>query len=290
MPAGLRLARRLSRRRLLHLRHGRGEPHPRRPSRVRRLAGRDVAPGLRAAHRRRRASCGSSTASRSVPPSLCPATPPSAGRTRSARCATPATRSATTATCTRARARRPTPPPRNGGCCAGSRRCDAVAGRAPGRLPSADVGALLPPARAPGQPRLPVRQRADGCGPSISAGDRPGARGASIIELPGHWSLDDWEPYNYLPGITGSGVIASPADVLARWTLELEALVAEGGLFMLTNHPFICGRASRAAALETLIDRAKAIDGLWIARRRAGRAHVATLPLTRWCIGRTQPA
>ncbi len=60
-----------------------------------------------------------------------------------------------------------------------------------------------------------------------------------IVELPGHWCLDDWEPYNYLPGITGSGVIASPADVLARWTLELEALVEEGGLFMLTNHPFV---------------------------------------------------
>jgi peptidoglycan/xylan/chitin deacetylase (PgdA/CDA1 family) len=105
----------------------------------------------------------------------------------------------------------------------------------------------------------------------------PGA--PSIIELPGHWSLDDWEPYNYLPGITGSGVIASPADVLDRWTLELEATVAEGGLFMLTNHPFISGRPSRAVALEALIDRAKAIDGLWIASAEEVAAHAATLPL-----------
>ena len=78
----------------------------------------------------------------------------------------------------------------------------------------------------------------------LATGPEPGA--PTLIELPGHWSLDDWEPYNYLPGITGSGVIASPADVLARWTLELEALVEEGGLFMLTNHPFVSGRASRA--------------------------------------------
>jgi hypothetical protein len=55
---------------------------------------------------------------------------------------------------------------------------------------------------------------------------------ATLVELPGHWSLDDWEPYNYLPGITGSGVIASPADVIDRWLLELEALVADGGLFI----------------------------------------------------------
>jgi peptidoglycan/xylan/chitin deacetylase (PgdA/CDA1 family) len=101
----------------------------------------------------------------------------------------------------------------------------------------------------------------------------------TLVELPAHWSLDDWEPYNYLPGITGSGVIASPTDVLARWTLELDALVAEGGLFMLTNHPFVSGRASRAAALETLIGRALAIDGLWVATAGEIAAHVATLGL-----------
>ena len=111
----------------------------------------------------------------------------------------------------------------------------------------------------------------------LATSAEPGA--SSIIELPAHWSLDDWEPYNYLPGITGSGVIASPAYVLARWTLELEALVVEGGLFMLTNHPFISGRASRAVALETLMERARAIDGLWIAAADQIAAHVATLPL-----------
>jgi len=111
----------------------------------------------------------------------------------------------------------------------------------------------------------------------LAVGPAPGA--PSIIELPAHWSLDDWEPYNYLPGLTGSGVIASPADVVARWTLELEALVEEGGLFMLTNHPFVSGRASRAAALERLIERAKAVDGLWIATCADVAAWVETLDL-----------
>ena len=111
----------------------------------------------------------------------------------------------------------------------------------------------------------------------LATTSEPGA--ATIVELPGHWSLDDWEPYNYLPGITGSGVIASPDDVIARWTLELEALVEEGGLFMLTNHPFISGRASRAAGLERLIARAREIDGLWIATAAEIAAHVMTLPL-----------
>ena len=111
----------------------------------------------------------------------------------------------------------------------------------------------------------------------LAVSDAPGAE--TIVELPGHWALDDWEPYNYLPGITGSGVIASPAEILARWTLELEALVDEGGLFMLTNHPFVSGRASRAVALEQLIERARAIGGLWIATAEEIARHVAGLGL-----------
>lgn len=104
---------------------------------------------------------------------------------------------------------------------------------------------------------------------------------ASLIELPAHWALDDWEPYVYLPNLSGSGVIADPPDVLRRWTGELESLVDEGGLFMLTNHPFVSGRASRAKALDQLIERAKATDGLWIATADEIARHVETLGLPR---------
>lgn len=111
----------------------------------------------------------------------------------------------------------------------------------------------------------------------LAVSPEPGA--PTIIELPVHWALDDWEAYNYLPGLTGSGVIASPADVETRWTLELDALTAEGGLFMLTNHPFVSGRASRAAALERLIAHARATDGLWVATCAEVAAYVETLDL-----------
>jgi peptidoglycan-N-acetylglucosamine deacetylase len=108
----------------------------------------------------------------------------------------------------------------------------------------------------------------------------PGAKAATLIELPVHWSLDDWEAYAYLPGITGSGVIASPTDVLERWRLELDALVLEGGLFVLTNHPFVSGRASRAAALGRLIEHAQSIDGLWIATCAEVAAWVSGLDMS----------
>jgi peptidoglycan/xylan/chitin deacetylase (PgdA/CDA1 family) len=108
----------------------------------------------------------------------------------------------------------------------------------------------------------------------------PGADAPTLVELPVQWALDDWEAYAYLPEITGSGVIASPAEVLERWRLELDALVPEGGLFVLTNHPFLSGRASRAAALDVLIQHAQAIDGLWIATCAEIAAWVAGLDLS----------
>jgi len=97
----------------------------------------------------------------------------------------------------------------------------------------------------------------------LATGPRPGD--PTIIELPCHWSLDDWNRYNYVPGLTGSGVIGQPSQVCAAWAEELDAIVAVGGLFSLTMHPFVSGRPARAAALEWLIERASAIDGLWLA-------------------------
>jgi peptidoglycan/xylan/chitin deacetylase (PgdA/CDA1 family) len=93
----------------------------------------------------------------------------------------------------------------------------------------------------------------------------PGPGAATLIELPCHWSLDDWNRYNYIPGLTGTGVIGRPSQVTAAWAEELDAIVEVGGLFSLTMHPFVSGRPARAAALEQLIERAAAIDGLWLA-------------------------
>ena len=111
----------------------------------------------------------------------------------------------------------------------------------------------------------------------LAAGTEAGS--PTIVELPIHWGLDDWEQYVYLPGLSGSGLIESPAKVYELWSLELDALAAEGGVFILTNHPFASGRASRAAALERLIEHAQAVEGLWVASLAEIAAHVETLGL-----------
>ena len=86
----------------------------------------------------------------------------------------------------------------------------------------------------------------------------------TLIEIPVDWTLDDWEQYACYPGVMGSGIIESPAKVLEMWTLEAEAQHLEGGCFVLTNHPFISGRPSKAVALERLIERVKGMDGMWV--------------------------
>ena len=111
----------------------------------------------------------------------------------------------------------------------------------------------------------------------LSEGPKPGAR--SVVEVPVHWSLDDWEQYAFVPEITGSGLIESPAKVLEMWTAELEAFHAHGLCFVLTNHPFLSGRPSRVAALEQLLERMTALGGMWVATVGEIAAHVRSLGL-----------
>jgi peptidoglycan/xylan/chitin deacetylase (PgdA/CDA1 family) len=99
----------------------------------------------------------------------------------------------------------------------------------------------------------------------------------TLAELPVHWMLDDWEQYAFLPEPHIGAVIESPAKVLDLWTSELDALSAEGGLTVLTSHPFLSGRASRVATLERVIEHARAAGGIWIARLGEIAAHTRTV-------------
>ncbi|AMO63212.1 polysaccharide deacetylase [Mycolicibacterium phlei] len=75
----------------------------------------------------------------------------------------------------------------------------------------------------------------------------------SLVEIPIQWALDDWEQYCYIPDISGSGLIESPRKAREIWQLEFDALRRVGGCWVLTNHPFLTGRPSRAAELDDLM-------------------------------------
>ena len=50
--------------------------------------------------------------------------------------------------------------------------------------------------------------------------DHPYRWASGLIELPMHWSLDDWNRYNYVPGYASSPILR-PSDVVDAWAEEL---------------------------------------------------------------------
>lgn len=102
---------------------------------------------------------------------------------------------------------------------------------------------------------------------------------ATLIEIPVDWALDDWEQYAFYPGWTGSGVIEAPAKACGMWLAEAQAQHRQGGCWVLTNHPFLSGRPGRLAALEELVERVKALDGMWVTTLDEIAAHAESADL-----------
>ena len=100
-----------------------------------------------------------------------------------------------------------------------------------------------------------------------------------LVEIPVQWALDDWEQYCYVPDVFGTGLIESPAKAAEMWSLELAALRDEGGCFVLTAHPFLSGRPSRAAALGRVMAEAVSFGDLWITTLSQVAEHVRALAL-----------
>ena len=109
----------------------------------------------------------------------------------------------------------------------------------------------------------------------------PGVDGvASIVEIPVHWALDDWEQYCFVPGVTGDPLIESPAKVQELWSLELAAMREVGGCYTLTNHPFLTGRPSRALVLDGIVEQALDFGDVWVAPLGRIAEHVRALGAT----------
>ena len=111
----------------------------------------------------------------------------------------------------------------------------------------------------------------------------------SLVEIPIQWALDDWEQYCFIPDFSGTGLIESPAKVGEMWRLEFDAMRAEGGCYVLTNHPFLTGRPSRAAALESLVSYVCSLDDVWVTHLGAIAEHVRGLGLAPRSVQRPDP-
>jgi peptidoglycan-N-acetylglucosamine deacetylase len=93
-----------------------------------------------------------------------------------------------------------------------------------------------------------------------------------IVELPVHWSLDDWEQYAYLPDPHIGSVIESPVKVAEMWRAELDGMRRYQCLFNLCVHPFLSARPGRIVALRGFIEHALELGDVQFAlpRRRRG--------------------
>jgi peptidoglycan/xylan/chitin deacetylase (PgdA/CDA1 family) len=82
---------------------------------------------------------------------------------------------------------------------------------------------------------------------SCMGDDRPYWEG-KMLELPVHWSLDDWPFFGLGPGRAGD------VELWRRtWAAELDQAAEEGRLVTLTMHPEIIGRGYRISALAELL-------------------------------------
>ena len=111
---------------------------------------------------------------------------------------------------------------------------------------------------------------------SCMGDDRPYVErwgGREILELPVHWSLDDWPRFGW--NIDGGGNVADPAELRRSWVAEFESAHAEGRHTSFTMHPEVIGRPYRMAELEKVVAHMVEAGDTWFARLDEVAAHAA---------------
>ncbi len=99
-----------------------------------------------------------------------------------------------------------------------------------------------------------------------------------LPEVPVQWTLDD-APFFRYTGLGGDSAPRQPAEVMEMWEQEFEGTKRYGGLFMVTMHPWMSGRAGRIMALERLITRLKSDqDAWWATCEEIAEHHRGTYP------------
>ena len=102
-----------------------------------------------------------------------------------------------------------------------------------------------------------------------------------LVELPLHWTNDDWEQFAFtVDPPTGGGVIETCEKAFQLWREEFEGLYHYGRSFILTMHPEIIGRPARLLMLGRLIDHIQSFEGVWLTTCGAIAHHHRTIQKT----------
>ena len=110
---------------------------------------------------------------------------------------------------------------------------------------------------------------------SCMGDDRPYVErwsGGEILELPVHWSLDDWPRFGW--SIDHGGNVTDAGELFSSWAEEYRAARAEGRHVTFTMHPEVIGRSYRLAAIERLIEFMVSDGDVWFATLEQVAHHV----------------
>jgi peptidoglycan-N-acetylglucosamine deacetylase len=75
--------------------------------------------------------------------------------------------------------------------------------------------------------------------------------GREILELPVHWTLDDYPHLGWVP--YRGGALRDPEEMVAQWRREVDAAVQEARPVVLTCHPEVVGRAGPMDAFAAFV-------------------------------------
>lgn len=97
----------------------------------------------------------------------------------------------------------------------------------------------------------------------------------SILELPVHWSLDDWPRFGW--NIDTGGNVADAEELRRCWLAEFDSALEEKRHTTYTMHPEVIGRPYRLAQFEAVLEQLADRDDVWFARLDAVAKHVGPL-------------
>jgi len=97
---------------------------------------------------------------------------------------------------------------------------------------------------------------------SLMGDDRPYVHDG-LLELPVHWSLDDWPHLHWKPG--RGDAFTSPHAFLDTWIKEFESALRDRRHITYTMHPEVIGRGYRMQLLDDLITAVRERADVWFA-------------------------
>lgn len=112
---------------------------------------------------------------------------------------------------------------------------------------------------------------------SLMGYDHPYSVGG-LTEIPVNWLTDDAIYFKFTGGGSDHWHPPDPTAILHSWLEEWEGIHEFGGLFTLTVHPWISGRAQRIRLLRTFLDHVQSHSDVWFASADRLAEHHQKLP------------